>query len=202
MAASGAYIAALGADDIVARGNSLVGSIGVLFEYPNFSVLLDKVGIKVETIKSSPLKAAPNGLEPTSDAARAAMASLVADSYNWFKGLVKERRKLSDDELAQVDDGRVFTGRQGVALKLVDGIGGEREAIAWLEEHRGVQKGLPVRDWKPRRSLGFGIFTVAKAAAEALGMSSTAEVLERAATELDGHTLDGLVSIWQLGSNT
>ena len=89
LAASGGYIAALGADRIVAQGNSLVGSIGVLFEFPNVSGLLDKLGVKVETVKSSPLKAVPNGFEPTSDAARAVLASLVADSFDWFKGLVK-----------------------------------------------------------------------------------------------------------------
>ncbi len=140
LAASGAYIAALSADRIFAQGNSLVGSIGVLIEYPNFAGLLDKVGVKFEAVKSSPLKAAPNGLEPTSEEARAAMASLVADSFDWFKTLVKDRRRLSDEELAKVDDGRVFTGRQGVPLKLVDALGGEREAIKWLENEKGVAK--------------------------------------------------------------
>ena len=89
LAASGAYIAALASDHIVARGNSLVGSIGVLFQFPNFYKLMENVGVKVEEIKSSPLKASPNGFEPTSEAAKAAIASLVADSYDWFKGLVK-----------------------------------------------------------------------------------------------------------------
>ena len=84
-------------------------------------------------MKSSPLKAAPNGFEPTSEEARAAIAALVADSYDWFKTLVKDRRKLDDEELAKVVDGRVFTGRQGLPLKLVDRLGGEREAIEWLE---------------------------------------------------------------------
>ena len=65
LAASGAYIAALGADHIVAYGNSLVGSIGVLFQFPNFGGLLEKIGVKVEEIKSSTLKASPNGFEPT-----------------------------------------------------------------------------------------------------------------------------------------
>src|SRR5579863_9215920 len=119
VAASGAYIAALGADRIFVRGNSIVGSIGVLMQFPNVSDLMDKLGVKLESIKSSPLKAAPNGLEPTSEAARDAMASLIADSFAWFKGLVKERRQMSEDELARVDDGRVFTGRQGIPLKLV-----------------------------------------------------------------------------------
>ena len=81
MAASGAYIAALGADRIFVHGNSMVGSIGVLVQYPNVSGLMDKVGVKLESIKSSPLKAAPNGFEPTSEEARAAMAALVADSF-------------------------------------------------------------------------------------------------------------------------
>jgi protease-4 len=77
--ASGAYIAALAADRIFVRQTSIVGSIGVLAQYPNVSGLLDKLGVKYESIKSSPLKAAPNGFEPTSDAARAAMAALIDD---------------------------------------------------------------------------------------------------------------------------
>ena len=65
-AASGAYITAIAADHIVARETSLVGSIGVLFQYPDVSGLLDKVGVKVESVKSSPLKAEPSGFTPTS----------------------------------------------------------------------------------------------------------------------------------------
>src|SRR5579872_327604 len=199
MAASGAYIAALGADRIFAEGNSLVGSIGVLVQYPNFSGLLDKIGVKYEAIKSSPLKAAPNGFEPTSEEARAAMASLVSDSYDWFKKLVKDRRGLSDSELAAVDDGRVFTGRQGLSLKLIDAIGGEREAIAWLEKNKGVAKNLPILDWKPQRSLGgFGFFGSAAAAADWLGMTNLGALLRQSELAGEGQLLDGLVSIWQL----
>ena len=196
MAASGAYIAALGADRIFVRGNSMVGSIGVLVEYPNVSGLMDKVGVKLELIKSSPLKASPNGLEPTSEEARAAMAALVANSFDWFKGLVKERRALSDDELAKVDDGRVFTGRQGLLLKLADAIGGEREAIAWLESDKGVAKNLPVRDYKPNSGWGqFKLTSLAAAAADGLGLSSLARTLRYSDA---GAPVDGLVSVWQV----
>ena len=198
MAASGAYIAALGADRIFAKGNSLVGSIGVLVEFPNFSGLLDKIGVKFESVKSSPLKAAPNGMEPTSEAARAALASLVADSFDWFKGLVKDRRHMSDDELAQVADGRVFTGRQGVPLKLIDAIGGEREAIAWLESEKGIAKDLPVRDWRPEKSLGFGLLGSAASVADGFGLTGLAGVLKRSEAAAESQLLDGLVSIWQL----
>lgn len=199
IAASGAYIAALGADRIVARGNSLVGSIGVLFEFPNVSGLLDKLGVQVETVKSAPLKASPNGFEPTSPAARAALAALVSDSFDWFKGLVKDRRGLTDDELAAVDDGRVFTGRQGLPLKLIDQIGSEDDAVRWLETDKGVAKGLPIRDWKTDRSLErLGLFGRAAAAARALDWPVAAAVLE-AGAQAQARPLDGLVSIWQAG---
>lgn len=198
VAASGAYIAAIAADTIVAQGNSLVGSIGVLFQYPNFYKLLDNVGVKVEEVKSSPLKAAPNGLEPTSEAARAAVASLVADSYAWFKDLVKERRHLDDAALAKVSDGRVFTARQGVPLKLVDILGGEREAIAWLEKDKGVTKDLPVRDWKKKGSLErLGLVEGAASASRLLGLDSVALLLDQAVASERRGTLDGLLAIWQ-----
>ncbi len=132
LAASGGYIAAMSADHIVSQDTSLVGSIGVLFQFPNFTDLLKTVGVKVEEIKSSPLKAAPNGFEPTSPEARAALEAIVKDSYDWFRGLVKERRHLDDAALDRVADGRVFTGRQGLEVKLVDELGNEQTAVAWL----------------------------------------------------------------------
>ncbi len=201
MAASGAYIAALGADRIFVRGNSIVGSIGVLVEFPNVSGLLDKVGVKLESIKSSPLKAAPNGMEPTSEEARAAMAALVADSFAWFKGLVKQRRGMSDDELARVDDGRVFTGRQGLPLKLADAIGGESEAIQWLESEKGVARNLPVRDWRVNRGFaGFKLTSLAAMAADAFGLPAIAGALRRGEWAGEVAPVDGLVSVWQLSA--
>ena len=199
MAASGGYIVALGADHIVADGNSLVGSIGVLFQFPNVSKLLDTIGVKVETIKSSPLKAAPNGLEPTSDAAKAAIDALVVDSFSWFKSLVKTRRNLNDFELAAVSDGRVFTGRQAKNLKLVDDFGGEREGVAWLESERGVVKGLPVREWK-RDAVGkpFNLFSAAAGIAGLLGLDPMGALASR--VDVQGSAaLDGLLAIWHVG---
>src|SRR5215831_4815635 len=99
LAASGGYIAALAGDHVVTRSAGLVGSIGVLFQYPNVSDLLKTIGVKVEEVKSSPLKAAPNGFEPTSPEARAAIEAIVSDSYAWFRGMVKARRHLDDADL-------------------------------------------------------------------------------------------------------
>jgi protease-4 len=197
LAASGAYVAAIGTDHIIAEGNSLVGSIGVLFQFPNFASALDKLGVKVETIKSTPLKASPNGFEPTSPEAKAAIDALVVDSYAWFKGLVKERRKLNDRDLAAVVDGRVFTGRQGIGLHLVDAIGEEPDAIMWLEQKRGVAKALPIVDWKPSSGFGrFGLFGMAHAAASLLGQDGLADAIDEARRAGEIGSLDGLLAIW------
>jgi protease-4 len=201
LAASGGYITAIAADHIVAQQSSLVGSIGVLFQYPNFAELFKTIGVKVEEVKSSPLKAAPNGFEPTSPEAREALDSLVKDSYAWFKGLVKERRGMDDAQLEKVADGRVFTGHQAVALKLIDQLGDEKTAIAWLEQEKGVKKDLPVRDYKltPR----FGDLTFLRTAAsitlDALGLSSVARQVQQAGvTEaVDRLSLDGMLALWQ-----
>ncbi len=201
LAASGGYITAIAADHIIAQQTSLVGSIGVLFQIPNVAELLKTVGVKIEEVKSSPLKAAPNGYEPTSPEARAALDSLVKDSYAWFRDLVKARRNMDSGNLETVADGRVFTGRQAVGLKLIDELGDEKTAVAWLVSEKKIGSALPVRDFRltPR----FGDMTFLRAAAsvtfDALGLSSMARRLEQtgvvaAADRLD---LEGLLAVWQ-----
>jgi len=200
LAASGGYITAIAADHIVAQQSSLVGSIGVLFQYPNFTDLLKTVGVKVEEVKSSPLKAAPNGFEPTSPEARDALDALVKDSYAWFKGLVKDRRGMDDAQLAKVSDGRVFTGRQAIELKLIDQLGDEKTAIAWLEAEKGVKKDLPVHDYRLAPRFGDLTFlrTAASVTLEALGLSTIAHQIEQAgvAQAVDRLSLDGMLALW------
>ena len=202
LAASGAYIAALGTDQIVAEDNSLVGSIGVLFQFPNFSGALDKIGVKVETMKSSPLKASPNGLEPTTPEARAAIDALVVDTYGWFKGLVKSRRNMSDDQLAAVVDGRVFTGRQGLALHLVDTLGDEQTAIKYLHDKRNVPDKLPVYDWKKKTGFSMNLFGSTGDVARFLGLGSLAGVLDEAGHLAEVRSMEGLVAVWEPSPGT
>jgi protease-4 len=199
LAASGAYIAALSSEHIIAQDTSLVGSIGVLFQYPNFTEVLKTIGIKVEEIKSSPLKAAPNGFEPTSPEARAAIEAIVLDSYGWFKGLVKDRRHMDDGQLAQVADGRVFTGRQAVGLKLVDAIGNEKTALSWLQPVKKVPATTPVRDYslEPRFS-ELSFLHVAAWTFQAVGLSAVAQRLEGwgGMQAIERLNLDGLLALW------
>jgi protease-4 len=200
MAASGGYMAAMAADHIVTQSSSLVGSIGVLFQFPNLSELLKNVGVKVEEVKSSPLKAAPNGLEPTSPEARAAIEALVLDSYAWFKGMVQDRRKIEGAALDRVADGRVFTGRQAIELKLADEIGREQEAIDWLAKSSNIDPETPVRDWRlhPRFSeLSFLHLGVAKIL-DILGLESLARQFETsgALRAIEQLNLDGLLALW------
>ena len=196
-AASGAYITAIAADHIVARETSLVGSIGVLFQYPEVSGLLDKVGVKVEEVKSSPLKAEPSGFHPTPPAAREALQAIVGDTFGWFKDLVAERRKMNPDQLKAVADGRVFSGRQSVPLGLIDETGSERQAVAWLEREKGVPKNLPVRDWKPRSDNRFGLFSAAAAGAGLLGYDELAARLQQAGSETAALSQGGLLAVWR-----
>jgi protease-4 len=204
LAASGGYITALAGDHIVAKQTSLVGSIGVLFQYPNVADLLTKLGVKVETIKSSPLKAAPNGFEPTSPEARAAIESIIKDSYAWFRGMVQDRRHLNDDELQTVADGRVFTGHQAIGLKLVDEIGDERAGIAWLASEKKIDAKLPVRDYQLHgrfSDLPF-LHAAAAAALDAAGLATLARGIDDlgAMQAVERLNLDGLLALWHPAS--
>ncbi len=195
LAASAAYMIAIATDHIVARQTSIVGSIGVLIQYPDISGLMDKIGVKLEEVKSSPLKAEPSPFKPTSDAAREMVRKLIMDSYDWFVGIVAERRHMSHDQVLALADGSIFTGRQAVANKLVDAVGGEDEAVAWLAT-KGVDAKLRVVEWKSTKRGGFFFSdSLTRMASRALGLPEDSGDLLR---ELgaDRLFLDGLVSVW------
>ncbi|PSJ55613.1 signal peptide peptidase SppA [Pseudaminobacter soli (ex Li et al. 2025)] len=196
LAASAGYMIATASDHIVARKTSIVGSIGVLVQYPDVSGLMDKLGIKLEEIKSSPLKAEPSPFKPTSDAARAMIRSMILDSYDWFIGLVESRRPLTREEVVTLADGSIFTGRQALEKKLIDEVGGEKEAIAWLGT-KGVDEKLRVIEWKPR-SRGVSSYFDSSAGSiigKALGLPDYSDDIIRK-LGAERLFLDGLVSLW------
>src|SRR3954470_661037 len=200
LAASGGYIAAMASDRIMAQQSAIVGSIGVIFQYPNVTELLKTIGVQIETVKSSPLKAAPSGYEPTSPEARAAVDSIVRDSFDWFKGLVRDRRHLDDASLQKVADGRVFTGRQAVDLRLIDGLGDEQAAIDWLAKEKNIDPKTPVRDYPlaPRFSALPFLHVAALGLLDAVGLNGLAERFREfgAVQAVERLNLDGLLALW------
>ena len=129
VAASAAYITGLATDYIVARGNTITGSVGVIFQWPDVSQLLDKLGVKMNEIKSGPLKANPSPFQPVDEAGKAAAEQMVAESQRWFVGLVTSRRGIDTASIAGLEQGRVYSGREALTHKLIDQIGGEAEAV-------------------------------------------------------------------------
>ncbi len=200
VAASGAYIAAIGTDHIVSRGGALVGSIGVIAQIPNATKLLGNIGVEMETVRSSPLKASPSGLEPTPPEARKALEATVLDSFNWFKGLVKERRNLTDDELKIVADGRVFTGRQALPLKLIDELGGEEQAKNWLQNEKKITANLSIEDWKrPEANKPFNMLKFFSAVSSSSGFETIGSMFGQLAHESDQAKASGLMALWSMG---
>ena len=192
LGASGAYMAAIAADHIVARESAITGSIGVIFQYGHFEDLLEKIGAEYEEVKSAPLKGEPSIFEEPDPAAEAMVKAVVDDTYEWFVGLVEERRGLSSADARRVSDGSIYTGRQALRLDLIDAVGGEPEARAWLAAEKGVSDDLPTREWDEDESflplIGAGAVA---GLARLAGVPPAAELLPRRLA------VDGLLSVWQ-----
>ena len=197
VATSAAYIAGLATDQIVARGNTITGSVGVIFQWPEFSGLLEKLGIKVNEIKSGPLKANPSPFLPLDDAGRSAAEEMVAESQRWFLNLVRTRRGIDTKSVAGLEQGRVFSGRDALNHKLIDEIGGEAEVVKYLEDKRSVPKGLKIVDWKVSRDTSWSIARFATLAlARLTGIQALEEIAHMSNDRFAGLRLDGLLSIW------
>jgi len=182
VAASAGYMTASAADRIFAREGTITGSIGVILQSADITGLLEKLGVRAESFKSAPLKAQPNPLEPLTEEARAATQALVMRFYDTFIDIVAESRPLERDEVLALADGRVFTGAAAVDNRLVDAIGSERQAVAWLEATHGLDPGLAVREVEIERE---------------------DETFDRLMSLIAGKTvisealiLDGLVAVW------
>lgn len=200
LAASAGYLVALGADHVVAGETSITGSIGVLMQYPQAGELLDKIGVQVNEEKSAPLKAEPSPFHAASDEAKAMIRATVMDSYGWFVDIVADRRALPRDTVLTLADGRILTGRQALAEKLIDELGGDAEIRAWLET-KGVAASLPVAEWKAPVKDGLlplltGMMRLFGLTQGGAGLSSLSHLPEIRSQNL---FLDGLLSVWQVG---
>ena len=183
LATSAGYMAAIATDQIFARQSSITGSIGVIIQTADITVLLKKLGIMAESIKSAPLKAQPNPLEPMNEDTRSATRLVVDDIFNMFIDMVVVRRKMDKKKVKQLADGRIYTGRQAVKNGLIDAIGGEKEALNWLSTTKNINSQLPLKLMNFNRQVGF----LEKILNTFIGNISISDRLR----------LDGLVSLWQ-----
>lgn len=190
-AASAGYMIAVPAERIFAREGTLTGSIGVLLETGEVSGLLKTLGIDAEAIASGPLKDQPSFIRPLTPEGRDVLHALVMDMYDQFVGMVAVGRHMDAARVRQLADGRAYTGRQALQLGLIDVIGGEHDARAWLAEAKGVSADLPVED------VSTGSF-----AGRALS-SSLGWMLDSLWKSLfsQGVILDGARAIWQRSGN-
>jgi len=201
VAASAGYIVGLGADYIVSRGNTITGSVGVLIQWPEVSQMLDKIGVKVNEIKSGDLKAVPSPFEPLSEEGTKVTKSMIDEGFRWFLSLVETRRNIKPDQIPGLVQGRIFSGREALGFKLVDEIGGEEQAVDWLRKTRNVDKSLKVVDWKPETSGSYGLFSeISGLFGRVFGQSWIGRVLLRD-PGLSTLGLDGLVSVWHPAEN-
>jgi protease-4 len=203
IATSAAYIVGLASDRIYARGNSITGSVGVLFQWAEVSGLMEKLGVKMHVVKSGHLKATPSMFEPLDAAGRALTEQMVKESQVWFLGLVKTRRGIATAGVPGLEAGRVYSGREALRYKLIDAIGSQGDAIGWLQDKRGIAKNLKVVDWKPQRDGQLSwLGKLTGSLAQMLGLDPARIAAAFGLNAKFGALrLDGLVSVWQPSEN-
>jgi protease-4 len=154
VAASGGYLISCAADQIMANPGTITGSIGVIIQFATAGKLFDKIGVDFETVKAGELKGVGSIDRRMSSEERKMLQAMVADSYEQFVEVVAERRDMNKDEVYEIADGSVFTGRQAFELGLVDTLGGFEDAIRLAADMVGIQ-GEPriVKEYRPKRGL-------------------------------------------------
>jgi protease IV len=186
VAASGGYMAAIAADRIYAREGSITASVGVIFQSPRVTGLMDNVGVAMDVWRSGDLKARPSPLEETPPKAASHAQEMVDELFVMFLGMVEQRRVLPPESVTLIRDGRVVTGASALKLGLIDALGAERDARAWLEVEKQVSEDLPSFDVTPKDEF------------EGKGWVSTA--LSRVfgtKKQSDGLLMSGLLALWR-----
>ncbi|MDZ7722126.1 MAG: signal peptide peptidase SppA [candidate division KSB1 bacterium] len=152
VAASGGYYVALGADTIMANPGTTTGSIGVIAEIPNFSKLMEKLGIQVAVIKSGRFKDTGSPYRSITPKEREYLQAWIDDGYDQFIKEVSRERGLPLDSVRKLADGRVYSGAQAFQLGLIDTLGGYRDAINLAADMAGFE-GEPKTVTLPERKI-------------------------------------------------
>ena len=152
--ASGGYYVALGADSIYVLPGSITGSIGVIMEFPNATELMDKIGVRMETVQSSEHKDAGSPFRDMTEEDRVLLEAVVQDVYDQFVDAVVAERQLPREAVLAVADGRLLSGRQAIAAGLADAEGNIEDAVAAAGRMADLgDEPYVVRPPEPRRGL-------------------------------------------------
>ncbi len=154
VAASGGYYIAAPASVIYANPGTITGSIGVLMKLSNIEGLMGKLGLKSFTLKTGRYKDSGSPVRAMTTDEQAMLQSVIDSTHSQFVKAVAEGRKLPVDEVAKIADGRIFSGEQAKALKLVDKLGTLQDAIEEAGKIAGIE-GEPsiIRPPKKKRLL-------------------------------------------------
>lgn len=152
VAASAGYMISVPAKRIFAFNSTLTGSIGVLMESPDFSGLLNKVGISVDQLVSGPLKGQPSMVKPLSPAGQKMLQGLIGNFYEQFVDMVASGRHMDKAKVRELGDGRPYSGQQALQLGLIDQIGDEEDAKNWLIKTYHFSSGIKVIELKKEKS--------------------------------------------------
>ena len=150
LAASGGFYAAVGSNKIVANRGSILGSIGVIVEYPVAVELLKKIGLRFETVTSGTAKDIGSPTREVTEQDREALESVVNNLHNQFVDAVSSGRSLDRDFVLSLADGRVFTGEQSYELGLVDTLGTLDDAVS-LAGHLASLEAIPERIYPEKK---------------------------------------------------
>ena len=153
MATSGGYLVSLSANKIYGNSGTITGSIGVILQSADISELLDEIGINPVIIKSGKLKAVPNPVEKIDQEKITYLKKVIEKMQEEFMELVTSNRKISDSTIQLIRDGRIFTGKEAKELKLIDDIGSEKDAIAWLKEKGELDDTIQVKELLSKNEL-------------------------------------------------
>jgi len=142
VAASGGYYIAAAADKIVANPGTLTGSIGVKMEFANVEKLLDKIGVKGMVVKAGQYKDIGSPFREMTEPEKKLLQDVIDDVHDQFIEAVSKGRGIPKADVTAIADGRIFTGRQALSLKLVDQLGDLDDTIKLAGTLVGI-KGKP-----------------------------------------------------------
>ena len=153
VAASGGYLIACGAEQIVANPGTVTGSISAVMHFTDIQELMKKIGIHSSVVKSGKYKDIGSPTRDMTEEERILLQELVDDVYDQLLEVIAARRKISMENLRQIADGRILTGRQALKLKLVDSLGTQQDAVRMAAKMAGLPDNPDIMHVERKKSL-------------------------------------------------